>query len=121
MRVCIAGSPSVDDTLNISEAIGLSQFDVTRIMADTEPGCGRTAIKWSAKHHIKLQIFPIERKLFGENGWAQRNHKMTNWSHALIIIWTYPDEISRHLLRCFRQQKKPYYIYYVEGMETSVQ
>lgn len=123
MRVCIAGGPDIDSTMSIAESVGLSGFEISRVMVciESSNGCARTVLKWAAKHHVKVQIFPQDRKTYGDQAWVKRNQKISLFSHALIIVWNKPDERSRHLLRCFRQQKKPYYIYYLEDGDSLLQ
>jgi len=122
MRVCISGGFDIDNTFNISDAIGLSKFHITRIIANNQVGACRQALIWSGKFRVKVQLFPIECRIYGKQAWVKNNQKMALFGNALILVCRCSmDERSRHLLRCFRQEKKPYYIYYVDDPLTLLQ
>lgn len=109
MKVCIAGSRTIEDFGAVDKAVRESGFAITEVVSGGALGVDRLGEIWAKSNGIPIKQFLPDWNI-GKQAGMIRNAKMAEYADALIAVW---DGESRGTLNCigeFRSWNKPVFI-----------
>jgi hypothetical protein len=90
MRVIISGSRTIDDMIDLENAIAASGFTITTVIDGAHTaGVDVLSKRWATKNNIPREAVPALWKLFGRPAGPMRNRYMAQCkqAEAVIIVW----------------------------------
>ena len=98
MRVIIAGSRSIDDPIDIRQAVRQSGFIVSEVVSGGARGADRLGEYWAEENGVPCQRFPADWETFGKPAGIIRNVAMAKYADALIAIWDGRSNGTKHMI-----------------------
>lgn len=99
MRVIIAGTRTIHDAVEVSEAIRDSGFRITEVVCGGASGVDTLGKQWAERHGIPVKMFPADWGAYGLWAGPKRNAEMAEYAEALILVWDGKSKGSANMLK----------------------
>jgi len=99
MRTIIAGSRTIQDSLQVEKAIELSGFTITKVICGGAQGVDLLGSKYAFSHDLPIQYFLPDWKQHGKAAGPIRNSEMAANADALILVWDGKSRGSSDMLK----------------------
>lgn len=115
MRTIIAGSRTITNPTDISDAVHFSKFQITTVLSGGAKGADFLGEQWAALHNIPVEIYPAEWEKYGRGAGFKRNALMATKADALIAVWDGESRGTRHMVSTAEALKLKIFVYPVYG------
>lgn len=103
MRVIIAGSRGITDSVMVKTCIdlaiaSLTDKPITTVLSGTASGVDSIGEEWAKENNIPIERYPAQWGKFGRSAGYKRNEEMAGLADGLILIWDGESKGSGHML-----------------------
>ena len=111
MRVIIAGSRDIDQYQHVVDAVASADFHITTVISGTARGADKLGETYAINHHIPIERYPADWKMYGKSAGYIRNKTMAENADALIAIWDGNSHGTKHMIKLAIQHHLKVYIH----------
>jgi hypothetical protein len=110
MKVIIAGSRSITDSLKVLAAVNQFPYDITQVVSGGAAGVDRLGEELAELIEIPVMRFPADWKKHGKSAGILRNEEMGRYADALIAIWDGSSRGTSHMISFMKKLGKPVFV-----------
>jgi hypothetical protein len=102
VKTIIAGSRSFghpSDRELIEQAVRLSGFSISEVVAGMAYGIDRLAVGWALRQRLPIREFYANWGKFGRRAGYVRNIEMAEYGEALIAVWDGESKGTQHMVQ----------------------
>lgn len=104
MKVIIAGSRSIRDSMPVIEALYDSQFPISEAVCGMAQGVDLMGRAIALRRGIPVKEFPADWRRLGKAAGRARNWEMARYADALVAVWDGKSGGTRHMIETARKQ-----------------
>lgn len=110
MKVVIAGSRDITDSLGLVKAIKQSGFDISEVVSGMACGVDTMGEAWAAANDIPVKQFPANWNKHFSGAGPIRNAEMAEYADAAVILWDGKSRGTLNMIKNMHTRDKPYFI-----------
>lgn len=114
MKVIIAGSRIISNSLIIDEAIEKADFQITEVVSGCARGVDTLGELWAIANGIPVRRFPADWTKYGKSAGFIRNQEMANYADALIAVWDGKSRGTADMINRAKKHGLEIYVYLVK-------
>lgn len=118
MRTIIAGSRTITNPTDISDAVHFSKFPITTVLSGGAKGADFLGEQWAALWNIPVEVYPADWEKYGRSAGFKRNALMATKADALIAVWDGESRGTRHMVATAEALKLKIFVYPVYKNES---
>jgi len=122
MKIIIAGSTTINDPLEVADAVACAMIkwkkdyhDIDEIISGNAKGIDELGIQWAMRHNKVYRIFPAHWEKYGKKAGYLRNLEMANYASHLIAIWDGKSKGTKHMIDIANKKGLKVYVYKVSN------
>lgn len=121
MRVIIAGSRTIIDQDQVSQAVLESRFTITKVICGMARGVDMLGYEWATDNRVPISEFPADWNKHGRRAGYLRNLEMAENADALVLVWDGKSKGSAMMKKIAQDKGLPIFERIVQSTPQKVQ